>query len=281
MFFCYYLSIERIFMEPKFVAYYLPLNTYYLSMSWASRRRTIYLGIFLIILLFLMIGFYYFFIYKTPTCIDGKQNQNEQGVDCGGVCPVVCTFQTVDPIVLWSRTFKVTDGIYNAMAVVENPNVGVEAYDVPYSFKIYDKDNIIIYERRGKTDIFSRSTLPVFERTIITNQRIPIRTFFEFVREPKWIKVTREQLDLFVIDKKLTGEDSYPRLSATIENRTSKLIENIEVSAIIFDADGNAMNVSQTTIDSLLKNSSEQVFFTWPEVFPSKVVRTEIITVIK
>ncbi|MBU4480113.1 FxLYD domain-containing protein [Patescibacteria group bacterium] len=250
-------------------------------MSWSSRRRTIYLGIFMLILLAVFTLAYYFFIYEKPTCLDGKQNQNEQGIDCGGVCPIVCGFQTVDPIVMWSRIFKVTDGIYNAVAVVENPNVGVEAYGVPYSFKVYDKDNIIIYERRGKTDIFSRSTLPIFERTILTDQRIPVRVLFEFVKKPEWIKVSEERPELFVTNKNLTGEDSAPRLFATVENRTAKTIKNIEVSAILFDIDGNAINASQTVIDSLSKNGSEQVFFTWPEVFPSKVSRIEIITIAK
>ena len=88
--------------------------------------------------------------YDKPTCFDGKQNQDESGVDCGGVCEKVCSFQAVKPNIIWSRSFKVSEGIYNAIAYIENPNIRAEAFAVPYVFKIFDERNILISEKKAR-----------------------------------------------------------------------------------------------------------------------------------
>lgn len=94
-----------------------------MASQWVAKRKLFY-GIFSIVALVLVIGVPLFFVlYKTPTCFDGKQNQNEKGIDCGGVCTRLCSSDIANPIVLWQRSFVVTDGVYNAVAYVQNPNV--------------------------------------------------------------------------------------------------------------------------------------------------------------
>ena len=79
----------------------------------------------------LVVGFIaYRVLYEAPTCSDGVQNGDEEGVDCGGACDRVCSFQAVDPIVLWERFFEVGPGVYNTVALIENPNVNTIARDV-------------------------------------------------------------------------------------------------------------------------------------------------------
>lgn len=251
-------------------------------MSWSSRRRTIYIGIIGLLLLLALVFLYYFFFYKEPTCFDGKQNQDEQGIDCGGVCVKVCGFQAIDPIVLWSRYFKVVDGVYNVVALIENPNSEVEALDVPYSFKIYDEDNILINERRGVVDISSNNITPIFERNVTTGERFPVRNpIFDFTSEPVWTKITKEETYLSIKDKKLVEKEETSRLEALLENQGTKTVQNIEITAVLFNSEGNAIAVSQTMIDSIEKKSSEEIIFTWPELLLSKTSRIEIISVIK
>ena len=250
-------------------------------MSWSSKRKTIYSGSFLAIVVLILSVAFYLFIYKLPTCADGKQNQDEQGVDCGGLCPIVCNFEAINPIVLWSRSFKVTDGIYNLLALVENPNFEFEALGVPYSFKVKDDENILIYERRGTVDILSRSVTPIFEKTVFASERTPSKTFFEFIGEPVWGKTIKGQSDLSVKNKIVSNFDTKPRLDVTIENKTENTVKNIEVTAIVYDSEGNAINISQTIIGSMKKNSSENIVFTWIEPFPENPSRIEVIPLVK
>ena len=64
----------------------------------------------------------FFYYYQPATCRDGKQNQEEDGVDCGGPCSLICDAQSATPIVSWVRFFKIQDGFYNVASFVENPN---------------------------------------------------------------------------------------------------------------------------------------------------------------
>ena len=52
-----------------------------------------------------------FWIYQSTrpvlTCFDKIQNQDEEGVDCGGKCQILCRADSIKPIVYWQRFFKV------------------------------------------------------------------------------------------------------------------------------------------------------------------------------
>lgn len=251
-------------------------------MSWASKRRTIYFSFFLSLFLLTASLFYYIFIYKAPTCTDGIQNQDEQDIDCGGVCPKICEFQALDPIILWSRVFKVKNGIYNVVALVENPNFKTEALNVPYSFKLYDKDNILIAERFGKAYIPPRAITAIFERTVVTQEREPGRSpLFEFVKDPEWVKTDYEQPNVVVLNKELTEKDGNTKLEANIKNETVKVVEKIKVTGILTDKDGNAVAVSQTIIEKMSKNAVENVVFTWPGLLKDQTSQVEVIILVE
>ncbi|MCR4323244.1 MAG: hypothetical protein NUV61_04120, partial [Candidatus Azambacteria bacterium] len=52
---------------------------------------------------------------------------------------------------------------------------------------------------------------------------------------------------------------------------------NIEVVAILYDIEDNAIAVSATHVDSIDKNGTQQVSFTWQEPFEVNPVRISVI----
>jgi len=56
------------------------------------------------------------------------------------------------------------------------------------------------------------------------------------------------------------------------------LVENIESVAILYDENNNAVAFSKTKIDSIAKNSTADIVFTWPEKFEFKIVRIDIVS---
>ena len=56
----------------------------------------------------------------------------EAGVDCGSVCGVMCAVQPVPLLPLWTRTFPVSEGVYAAVAYVENQNETLYVPEVQY-----------------------------------------------------------------------------------------------------------------------------------------------------
>src|SRR4051812_37112523 len=91
-------------------------------MTWALQRQILF--VLLLILLIFGLGYWvsYPYFHRAPTCTDSRQNGSETGVDCGGLCTRAC-IQQVDPIsIIWSRSFRVIPGRYNAVAYLENHN---------------------------------------------------------------------------------------------------------------------------------------------------------------
>jgi hypothetical protein len=246
-------------------------------MWWALQRRTIYLGILLILILVFFGPSIYSSLKKTPTCFDEEQNGTELGVDCGGVCEKVCKFSAEEPVTLWSRSFEVRHGVYNSIAMIENPNIGTGALDVPYTFKLFDDRNVLVYERKGRVDIPAQVRFPIFEGSIVTGERIPQRTFFEFNTDIEWLKQESPVSDLRINEQKLVNQESSPRIEVEIENRGLQKIQNVEIFAIVYDMIDNATAGSKTFVETIEADSKRNLVFTWPAPFSVPAGRIEII----
>lgn len=247
-------------------------------MSWSSRRRSLYLLGALIVLILLVGVPLFFFFYEAPTCTDGKQNGDEQGVDCGGDCPIVCSFSAADPIVRWSRLFEVVPGVYSVVARVENPNPTVAAYNVPYSFKLRAADNVLVYEQKGMAYLSPKSIIPIFETGLQTGSRIPTRVEFT-LGEPVWVNERSTAPDVSIRNQKLENPNERPVVTATIKNETTDSTQQFSAVIVLYDASGNAVHASRTLVESIPALGEAQLIFTWPQPFGTRIARIEIIPV--
>lgn len=237
--------------------------------AWSTRRKVTYLSIvFAVVFVFIILPIFAVF-YQKPTCYDGKKNGDETGVDCGGSCQVLCSFEALDPIVLWSRAFKVSTGIYSAVAYIENPNINSESF-ATYIFKLYDENNVLITSKENRTFIPKNKVFAVFEPNLETQSKVPVRVTFEFKEKPFWVKNLKPVPDLIVGNKTLSGIDTSPRLDAIIENKSINPVERVEAVAIIFDDKENAIAASRTFVDRLEKDGTAPITFTWPLPFQTK-----------
>ena len=250
---------------------------------WATKRQATYLGIVLLIMFTAIALPVYFYIIKKPaTCFDGIQNQNEEGIDCGGVCAKVCSNASQAPLVHWQQFFKVAKGVYSAVAQVENPNINVYAKSVPYRFRMFDENNVMIAERDGTAFMLPNTIFPIFESAIQTGERVPVRMTFEFLNQtPNWQKKAYQLPQLVIIDQTLASStaitsSSSPRVDATIQNQTDFTVSNIEVVAVIYDTNNNAIAASHTIVDQMLARSKANVVFTWPTAFGVTVSKIEL-----
>ncbi|MBV9349213.1 MAG: hypothetical protein JO026_00500 [Patescibacteria group bacterium] len=66
------------------------------------------------------------------------------------------------------------------------------------------------------------------------------------------------------------------RLSARIRNISVRPVPAAVITALLYDANGNLVNASQTTVSELLPEGEKDIVFTWQEPFSEPVVRAEI-----
>jgi hypothetical protein len=249
-------------------------------MTWAFKRQAFYLVVVLAVFLFFLFLFLRPYFNQAPSCIDNKQNGNEEGVDCGGICSRACASQVSDISVLWARAFRVVPGRYNAVAYIQNQNKNAAIFKIHYKFRFADKDNLYIGSREGDTFIPPSGRFAIFEPAINLGNSIPVFTTLEFTEKPIFVQVPEDkikELQISVGDIALTGEDISPVITTIIKNNSLFNIPEVKVVAILYNASGNAINASSTYLDSLSGGVTVPLSFTWPEPFTEKVVSKEII----
>ena len=235
--------------------------------SWSHKRQLL---ILLIPLVLVCIGGYLTYtkyIYKAPSCFDGIQNGTETGVDCGGTCSLLCSSDTLPPVVLWSKSFQVTNGVWNAVAYVQNPNSRSSAKQVPYEFKLYDANNKLIVNRDGVIDIAPHKTFAVFEGGINTQGKIVKRTDFQFTQNGVRTVDTSSEPDVTITNSTIENGSTSPRIDGNITNPNLQKISPTELIALILDGKGNAIDASKTVIDPLDAGQTMPFVFTWPRPF--------------
>ncbi|MGB8815967.1 MAG: hypothetical protein WCC74_01880 [Minisyncoccia bacterium] len=248
-------------------------------MSWATRRKTTYLGA-IILFFVIFVGIILYFIFSTtPTCFDKVQNQNETGIDCGGVCEQLCRAEYVAPNLLWTRWSKIkATGLYSIIAYLENPNIGVGSDGVNYDFRVYDRAGVLLGERLGRTSIPSNKDFAVFEDQFNLYDKIPARVDFVFTENIPWKKLQSKEESITVISKSPSNMDIKPKVDFVVKNASLSAIYDIEFVGILYDIDGNAIAFSKTKIDKIEGQSEKNAVFTWPEPFNKDIYKIEIIS---
>lgn len=250
-------------------------------MDWSTKHQMKIIAVLVaIVVMIVAIFVYYKFIKHTPTCSDGIKNQDERGVDCGGLCSLMCLSDVKPLIPLWTRPIKITGDVYSVVSYIENQNTGNGVEKVPYEIRMYDDKNILVSQPiQGSTFIGPNDRTAIFETGIKVGNRIPKTAYLKFLETPKFTRIDSRWNDqnLVVEGDAFTDLDTVPKLSATVRNPTLETYQKIPVVAIIYNTDGNVIGSSQTFIDSIGPEESTTVYFSWPEPFSGTPARREII----
>jgi hypothetical protein len=250
-------------------------------MSWAARRRFYILaGIGAVVAAFVLIlGFATF--YQVPSCKDTKQNQGEQGVDCGGPCPYLCSMSVQAPVVEFVRPVSPQAGRTDVIAYVDNQNPSAAVRGATYRIDLYGPDNVVVATKTGTVDLPPKSKVPVYVPDFFSGNQTVAHAFLTFDDASlKWETYNDTRTQLAVESPLLTNTDSAPRVTAVIDNSDVQPLYNVLTIVALFDAAGNAIGASQTVIPKIPAQGSATALFTWNGPFNGAVARIEVTPVL-
>lgn len=243
---------------------------------WATKKRSTVLLVLGIVSFSIITTYVSIKLYRPPSCFDKKQNQNEVGIDCGGTCMLMCRSQVYPLNTVWARSFQVASGLYSALAYVENPNASGEVYEATYTFSFYNRNNELISEREGSTFITHDAILPVFEGRLHFEDQIPYITKFEWTGPQVWTQLSTAY-NVVAEEQELTKSTTQPEITATVVNKDPFPLYNIEVIAIVFDINNNAIGISKTYVDKLSTRGKSHITFSWSSPFESQPERWQLV----
>ena len=234
---------------------------------WAIRRRIQIIGLIIAFILVFFVFPYLITHHEIPTCTDGKQNQSELGVDCGGPCTLRCANMVKDLNILWTKVFTIRPSYYDVVAYVENPNSNSALTKFTYIAKLYDENGVEIGQSTNESYARPNERFILFAGGIDTGERIAKSGSIEIPQDLRWESAYPSKVLFSVSDKVLSNLERKPQLTAFLHNETPDLYRMIDVDSVIYDDKNNPIGVSSTKIEKLDPNGDAKLIFTWPAPF--------------
>lgn len=249
-------------------------------MSWALRRRLMIIGLIAAVIAILGGLFYFTNIHAAPSCIDSKQNQDEEGIDCGGTCSYFCSASQAAPSTRFVRAVSPSTGRTDVIAYIDNPNVSSAASGLHYTIELYSPTNTVVAKKEGTVDLPPSSTVPIFVPNFFSGSEVVARAFITFDTPVHlWYRYQETRVVPKVSNILFSGGET-PRVTATAENATTVSLKNVRFVVTVFDEAGDAIAASQTIAPSVPSHGNAPLVFTWPTPFLKPVGRIEVIPVI-
>lgn len=251
-------------------------------MNWAARRRFFILLIIGAVVAAFVAAVGIATFYDAPSCTDNKQNQSEDGVDCGGPCAYLCTAQLQPPTVLFTKAIHNGAGRVDVIAEVENKNTTSAAKDVPYRITLYGDEQALIQEVNGTVDLPPGASAPVFFPSIASGQQTVVNAFLTISpASPKWFSLSPDpRIIPTVSNVRQSGTTSAPRVEAVLSNVTAAPLLNVRVVIIVHNGSGDVIAASSTILPVIPAQGRATATFTWNSRFSGVPASLEVVPII-
>ncbi|MEP7162311.1 MAG: hypothetical protein ABI747_00920 [Candidatus Moraniibacteriota bacterium] len=243
-------------------------------------KRLIVIVIYLLIAL--AIGLLVYFINRpAPTCYDNKQNQDEAGVDCGGVCTNACIVKLSGQDIQSKSVTVIPDGAgrYDVVAEIYNPNSDVGAASFTYTLHLRDASGRELARERGNSWILPRETKAIIAYNLPAGTT-PDKGDIE-ISSLDWQPFTgyQEKPNLNIYQKRYNQISSgvgFGEALGTLSNESPFDFRTVTIKVVLRDAGGTPLAVNQTEMRTLSANEQRDFRLVWPTAFPGTVGQVDM-----
>lgn len=192
---------------------------------------------------------YTVFFAPTPSCFDGKKNQGETGVDCGGLC-ISCEIKELQAIkVNYTKIFRVIDGV-GVIAEIYNPNSKWGAPSVKATLLLKDAQANVVTTRSYQWFIYAGEVKYIIEPYIQDVQGL-IATAQIIIEDPQWVSLEDFRRPEISAQDVKTIMDKSVIVAAKAVNQSERAYSQINAYAVVFNKNNEPIAGSKTVIDSL------------------------------
>ncbi len=247
-------------------------------MSKRLLKQIIIAGIFLAI----FGGLVFWIVYAVqpePTCFDGKLNQDEIDVDCGGVCQPCELVYAQEVQTLWAKAIPTENDYYDLVALIKNPNPNYGSGEISYNFELYDNTNQLIAAYPAQTYLLPNqekylTKLRVLSPTKVAKTRLAIG-------EPEWERPLKEKpAGLYVKEKQyqlLPAEEAgFSQARAILVNDTDYNFDTVLIDVFLFSDLGELAAVNNYQVNNFFSGQKRDFRVIWLYSVRGKINRVEM-----
>ncbi|PIV83428.1 MAG: hypothetical protein COZ28_03115 [Candidatus Moranbacteria bacterium CG_4_10_14_3_um_filter_44_15] len=236
-------------------------------------KRVAIILVYIAIISVIATALYYLFRAK-PTCTDGKRNQGEEKIDCGGPCAKCEEIPKIENIqILQKALIPAGPGKYDVLVKIKNPNALFGVAGLDYSLNFLNQEGIIVEKRDGSSFILPAQTKYVLEFNIALGEKP--ESFVFNVRSFRWQKFSESEEPNVVVygrEVSLPGSIGEPtQLKAKIQNRSNYDFKKVTTKVVFKDVEGMPVAVNQTDSNDVRANEEREVIFNWNTVLPKNI----------
>ncbi|MDQ1284157.1 MAG: hypothetical protein QG620_505 [Patescibacteria group bacterium] len=248
-------------------------------MEKSVRKRIIIAAAYLAVFALVVFGIYSL-LKPEETCVDGVKNQNEEDIDCGGVCKKCEKMEALDlKIINYGFLESGAPGEYDFWAMLENPNGTLGTGKFRYEAIFKDAEGRVISQKTGESFILPGEKKYIVENNILSPDR-PVSAEIK-LKEAEWVEFIDffEEPNLKVINKKyeqITSGVGFSQAVGLLKNESPYDFDLITIRVVLRDASGKVLAVNSTEMRTVRSGDERGFEVDWPGSFPGDVSAVDV-----
>lgn len=236
-------------------------------------KRLIIITVYLTVFISIVTGLYFLFRVK-PTCTDGKLNQGEEKIDCGGPCqkceeiPKIENAQILEKAIIPTGLNK-----YDSLVRIKNPNSLFGIENLEYTFDFLDSNGKIIGQEEGISFLLPAETKYIFIFNSNFNEK-PESINFR-IKSYQWQRFSDyEEPNILSYQKEfsfMSGGLAFAELKLKIQNRSGYDFRKITIRTVLRNRQGAPVAINETNSNDVRINEEREIFFRWSEPFSQDI----------
>lgn len=205
--------------------------------------------------------------FRPASCFDGKMNQGELGIDCGGPCKTFCLAQNLTPPSALGEplVFQPSSGLVSVLIELKNPNTSTALRQVPYQVTVTG-DTGGPLEIKGVASLYASEVRrlvlvrPANGLSGMLDAKLTIAT-----TSAQWAAAeTFRKPILDVLSAVTTGDADGTRVEGTVTSDDALSVTDVTVVALFYDTTGTLLGASQTVLARLAPGASSRFTISYP-----------------
>lgn len=238
--------------------------------------------ILIYVALFVIIGLAVYFIKKpAATCSDGKQNQAEKGIDCGGPCsPCKEDIAKTKDLEIQETAFaNGGNGTYDVVAKIYNPNGSQGAKEFEYEFAIKDVSGSVISTRIGKSFVLPGDSRYIAQLGLSAEGNAVPSDVDIKINNVQWEKISavgKPQIGVYGKKLNKTSMSDGSEVEGIIRNESGYDLRDVSIVVVLRDEMGKIVGINSTVKNSVRIKEDREFLFIWPYALGADVQKIEV-----